>query len=162
MRSPTDLTAAFRAHGLKLTPQRQLLFRMLYDNATHPSADALFMAASAEMPGISRRTVYQTLNDLVAMGELRQIAIGTGSARFDPNVDDHHHVVCTACGEMRDVYVDDVDLAGAAGLDGFDVTSTDIVFRGRCTRCRRRGRPSPSTSALASIQPSATTRKDQS
>jgi Fur family transcriptional regulator, stress-responsive regulator len=85
------------------------------------------------MPGISLRTVYQTLNDLVAMGELRQIAIGTGPARFDPNVDDHHHVVCTACGDVRDVYV--ADVAGVSGLDGFHVHATEIVFRGRCGDC---------------------------
>jgi Fe2+ or Zn2+ uptake regulation protein len=135
MRAPAELTAAFRAHGLKLTPQRQLLFRLLHDNVTHPSAEALFVAASADMPGISLRTVYQTLNDLVAMGELRQIAIGTGPARFDPNVDDHHHVVCTACGDVRDVYVADVDIAGVSGLDGFHVHATEIVFRGRCSEC---------------------------
>ena len=104
MRHPAELTAAFRARGLKLTPQRQLLFRLLHDNSTHPSAEALFAAASAQMPGISLRTVYQTLNDLVAMGELQQLHLDPGSARFDPNVGDHHHVVCDVCGDVRDVY----------------------------------------------------------
>ena len=69
MHTPTELAEAFRARGLKLTPQRQLLFRLLHDNTTHPSAEALFLAASEQMPGISLRTVYQTLNDLVSLGE---------------------------------------------------------------------------------------------
>jgi Fe2+ or Zn2+ uptake regulation protein len=135
MRSSTDLTAAFRADGLRLTPQRQLLFRLLHDNECHPTAEALFLAASDQMPGISLRTVYQTLNDLVAMGELRQIAIGGGSARFDPNVADHHHVVCTECGDVRDIYLDVGDLGRVGGLAGFAVESTDVVVRGRCHRC---------------------------
>ena len=39
------------------------------------------------MPGISLRTVYTTLTDLVAMGELHAVALGTGATRFEPNVD---------------------------------------------------------------------------
>ena len=150
MRTPTELTSAFRAQGLKVTPQRQLLFRLLHGNVAHPSAEALFAAASEQMPGISLRTVYQTLTDLVAMGELRQLSLGGGSARFDPNVDDHHHVVCGACGDVRDVYVDG-DAPTAADLDGFRVDSTDIVFRGVCSACARTS-PStiPSTSTRSS------------
>jgi Fe2+ or Zn2+ uptake regulation protein len=134
MQRPAELTADFRANGLKLTPQRQLLFRLLHGNSTHPSAEALYVAASEQMPGISLRTVYQTLTDLVAMGELQQLSVDGGSARFDPNVDRHHHVVCEGCGAVRDVYVDAHDIA-VDGLDGFQIDTTDIVFRGRCAQC---------------------------
>jgi Fe2+ or Zn2+ uptake regulation protein len=145
MRSPAELTDAFRSAGLKITPQRQLLFRLLHHTAAHPSAEALHVAASAEMPGISLRTVYQTLSDLVAMGELQQLQLDAGSARFDPNVDDHHHLVCHACGTVRDVYVDGVDVATVTGLDGFEVVSTNIVFRGTCASCAGGAEPpSPS------------------
>lgn len=135
VRSPTELTSAFRSAGLKVTPQRQLLFRLLHTNHTHPSADALFAAASADMPGISLRTVYQTLNDLVAMGELQQLTLGGGSMRFDPNTDDHHHLVCTSCGEVRDVYLAGVDCLRPDEAIGFDVTRTSVVFHGHCERC---------------------------
>ena len=134
MKSPDQLATAFRAAGLKVTPQRQLLFRLLYGNQMHPTAETLYEIASAEMPGISLRTVYQTLTDLSAMGELRQIQLG-GAARFDPNVDDHHHIVCDACGEVRDVYVPNTDVISVAGLDGFSVRSARIVFSGKCQRC---------------------------
>jgi Fur family peroxide stress response transcriptional regulator len=103
VRSPADLVDAFRHQGRKVTPQRQLLFRLLHGNDGHPTAEGLFAVASAQMPGISLRTVYQTLTDLVAMGELRQLAFTAGSTRFDPNTGDHHHAHCTQCGELRDV-----------------------------------------------------------
>ena len=61
------------------------------------------------MPGISLRTVYTTLTDLVAMGELHAVALGTGATRFDPNVDDHHHGVCDSCGSIIDLYVQGSD-----------------------------------------------------
>ena len=135
MRSPADLATVFRKRGMKLTPQRQLLFRLLYENGTHPSAEALYTVASEQMPGISLRTVYQTLSELVALGELRHVALDSGSVRFDPNVADHHHIVCAVCGEIRDVYVQGADELDIDGLDGFVADSTDIVFRGRCRRC---------------------------
>jgi Fe2+ or Zn2+ uptake regulation protein len=135
MQHPVELSAAFRASGLKLTPQRQLLFKLLHQSSSHPSAEALYVAASQQMPGISLRTVYQTLSDLVTMGELQQLTLDSGSARFDPNVGDHHHVVCERCGEVRDVYVNGVEHVEVDGLEDFRIDATNIVFRGRCARC---------------------------
>jgi Fur family peroxide stress response transcriptional regulator len=137
VRSPADLTAAFRAQGLKITPQRQLLFRLLDGNDQHPSAEALFHQAADEMPGISLRTVYQTLNDLADMGELRQVSVGCGPSRFDPNTSDHHHVICDRCGTVRDVYVSGADNLAIEGLDGFAAVTPSIVFHGECTVCAR-------------------------
>jgi len=137
VKSPVELTDAFRAAGLKVTPQRQLIFRLMHRNETHPTADSLFATASEMMPGISLRTVYQTLTDLASMGEIRLIDVGSGAGRFDPNTDDHHHVVCGSCGEVRDVYVEGSDALSVRGLDGFTVSRTAILFNGTCTRCDR-------------------------
>ena len=139
VRAPEELTTAFRAAGLKITPQRQLLFTLLHGNTVHPSAEALHAVASAAMPGISLRTVYQTLSDLAAMGELQVLDLGAGPSRFDPNVDDHHHAVCTVCGEVRDVYIGSAATltspSAIDGLDGFVVESASIVLDGRCRAC---------------------------
>jgi Fe2+ or Zn2+ uptake regulation protein len=142
VRTPAELTEAFRARGLKITPQRQLIFKVLYGNTHHPSADTVYAAAAAEMPAISLRTVYQTLNDLSAMGEIQTVDVGTGSARFDTFVEAaHHHAVCERCGAVADVAVDGVDALVPAGAPaGFAVTSTELVFRGRCATCRRNDR----------------------
>lgn len=136
------MATAFRAAGLKVTPQRQLLFRLLHGNETHPTAETLYDIAASEMPGISLRTVYQTLTDLAAMGELQQIQLG-GAARFDPNVGDHHHSVCDTCGEVRDVYVPNADDISVAGLGGFSVHAARIVFSGKCPRCSGAGERLP-------------------
>ena len=87
------------------------------------------------LPGISLRTVYQTLTDLASMGELRLIDVGAGAVRFDPNVDEHHHVICQGCGDVRDVYVAGSQALHIEGLDGFSVDSTSILFHGSCASC---------------------------
>jgi Fe2+ or Zn2+ uptake regulation protein len=136
MKSPAELTELFRAQGLKVTPQRQCIFRALHDTPEHPSAESVFASVSAEMPTISLRTVYQTLNDLASMGELLQLELGTGSARFDPNLDPHHHLVCDRCGKVIDVHVDSSTVrVPSSGRQGFSIESTEIVFRGVCADC---------------------------
>ena len=136
MHTPTELTTTFRANGLKVTPQRQLLFRLLHDNTTHPTAEGLFAMASQLMPGISLRTVYQTLNDLAAMGELHVLQFSGGPTRFDPNLADHHHAKCDACGDLRDVYVPHVDSLHVSGFAGFVPQRASIMFAGMCAACQ--------------------------
>ena len=136
MRSPAELTAEFRSLGLKVTPQRQLLFRLLHGNTQHPTAEALFDLASSHMPGISLRTVYQTLTDLTAMGELQSFDFGAGATRFDPNVGTHHHLVCSTCGDVADIFADGADQLRVGDQHDFVVAATDIVFRGECGPCR--------------------------
>lgn len=139
VRTPAELTELFRARGLKVTPQRQAIFRVLHGEVTHPTAEWVYEAVSDSMPTISLRTVYQTLNDLAAMGEVQALDLGTGSARFDPNLDAHHHLVCEHCGRVVDVYAD----ASAVRVPnpqrhGFTITTTEVVFRGICPECKDR------------------------
>ncbi len=139
MRTPAELTAAFRQRGLKITPQRQCIFRILHEQRPPtPRAEAVYAAAAAEMPTISLRTVYQTLNDLAAMGEIQPLDLGTGSARFDPNVDAHHHLVCETCGMVRDVTIDFSTPRHVARRSRRlrRVATVDVVFRGRCRGCQ--------------------------
>ena len=135
VKSPTELAEAFRARGLKVTPQRQLLFSLLGGNMAHPTAEGLYAVASEQMPGISLRTVYSTLTDLVDMGELQAVRLGAGATRFDPNIDHHHHGVCDTCDSIIDVYVEGTDELRLTGADHFSAHSTSIVFHGTCATC---------------------------
>jgi len=136
MRSPAALADAFRSSGRKLTPQRERIFRVLHENPTHPTAESVHAEVVVDMPSVSLRTVYATLHELAEMGELVQLDLGTGSARFDPNVSDHHHLVCESCGSVSDIDLDVPAFAGAAErAAGFQVCATQVVLRGRCARC---------------------------
>ena len=130
------MVSLFRERGLKVTPQRECIFDVLWGAEAHPSADAVYAEARTRMPTMSLKTVYQTLNDLAAMGEIQQLDLGTGATRFDPNVDTHHHLVCTGCGKVRDLYADysAIEVPPDAG-QGFKVGSAEVVFRGLCPDC---------------------------
>jgi Fur family peroxide stress response transcriptional regulator len=153
VRPPAEMAQRFRDLGLKVTPQRELIFELLWGatggsagarpEAGHPTADAVYAEARRRMPTMSLRTVYQTLNDLATMGEIHQLDLGTGSSRFDPNTDVHHHLVCTRCGKIRDLYADftSVRVPPDAG-HGFRVGAAEVVFRGLCEDCQA-SRPAP-------------------
>ena len=93
-----------REEGLRVTPQRGASSPISSTtNRTRPSTRST-IATRAQMPTISLKTVYQTVHDLEALGEVRLLDVGTGQVRVDPNVEHgHHHLVCNACGRVADV-----------------------------------------------------------
>jgi Fe2+ or Zn2+ uptake regulation protein len=137
MKNAVELTALFRDHGYRVTPQRQAIFRLLHGDHTHPTVESLYERARREMPTISLKTVYQTVHDLEALGEVNVLDLGTGSLRVDPNVDgDHHHLVCTACGRVRDLPVDfDRLRVPVRYRRDFTIDDIQVIFRGRCEAC---------------------------
>lgn len=112
----------------------------------HLTADAVYCRAQQLLPEISLATVYNTLNELVEMGEVREISTGDGAKRYDPNaMGAHHHLYCVGCGTLRDINPEGTELLAlpASQQHGFELLDTDIVFRGRCPDCRT---ASPKTS----------------
>ena len=112
------------------------IFEVLTDNHLHPTAERIWFAVREQMPTISLKTVYETLHELVAFGEIQQIDVGTGASRFDPNISAHHHLVCRSCGKIRDLHADYSFLAPPDGQDQeFAVSNAEVVFRGLCKDC---------------------------
>ena len=140
MKDTDTLTTIFREQGLRVTPQRQAIFRLLDGDDSHPTVESIFDRARADMPTISLKTVYQTVHDLEALGEVRVLDLGTGSVRVDPNVeDDHHHLLCTVCGLVRDLPVDFTGLQVPIRYRrDFTVDDVQVIFRGHCDNCSDR------------------------
>lgn len=101
----------------------------------HLTADAVLARALERLPEISLATVYNTLNELVAMGELVEVAAASGPKRYDRNVAAHHHLVCTRCGALRDVPEQRVETLAASDRQGFEITDVEVVFKGVCPTC---------------------------
>lgn len=114
---------------------------MLSGEHVHLTADEVHARAVAVLPEISRATVYNTLGELVALGEVREVTLEGRAKRYDPNARDaHHHLVCTTCGLIFDVPVVDGAAARlpAAARHGFRVDTIEVTYRGTCPRCAAR------------------------
>ena len=136
--SISELAERLRERGWRLTAQRRVVAEVLVGEHVHLTAEAVHAAAQAVLPEISLATVYNTLNELVNMGEVLEISDGNGPKRYDPNTTmAHQHLRCIRCGTLRDVAP-----KGEAGLTlhsdeqhGFQVVGVDIMFRGLCPAC---------------------------
>jgi Fur family transcriptional regulator, stress-responsive regulator len=124
-----------RNRGWRLTAQRRVIAEAMTGEHVHLAADEVFDRARALLPEVSLATVYNTLNELVEMGELLEITHVDGRRRFDPNVGErHHHLVCVDCGRMLDVRADDPRLP-TDQRHGFELLEVEVTFRARCPAC---------------------------
>ena len=128
----------FRNAGLKITPQRLSIFRLLMDNQNHPSADEIYRKVLDTHPSISFTTVYKTLKTLRDLGEIIEINIDPDRAHYDPMVEDHYHTFCLKCSKIKDFFPEPAMKAAfpsAAPENGFMVQSVQVHMVGICSSC---------------------------
>jgi len=134
--APPSLLERLRGRRIRMTAQRRAVAQALEGEHVHLTAEQVFERAAALLPEISRATVYNTLNQFRAMGEVREIALDDGPRRYDPNaVRPHQHLVCERCGMVRDVAARGEVTLPRAERHGFALAGVDIVFRGLCPDC---------------------------
>lgn len=139
--SDTQLTAALRTRGQRVTPQRLAIATAVRDLNTHVSAEQVHGEVAQRFPGVSLPTVYATLELLEDLGFVRRMAGRAGITLYDPRVDDHHHMVCSRCGAIADVdgHIDDAGLRATAIGAGFTPEGSQVVIRGLCAGCAASG-----------------------
>jgi Fur family peroxide stress response transcriptional regulator len=133
------LTETCQQHGLKVTHQRMEVFRELAGTEDHPDAETISQNVSKRIPAISRDTVYRTLATLEDHGLVRKAEMLSGRARYDANIDRHHHFVCNKCGRITDFYsdaLDEFELPKSVAALG-RVESSHVQLRGTCVNCAR-------------------------
>jgi Fe2+ or Zn2+ uptake regulation protein len=72
-----------------------MLYETLRGCTTHPTAEELYrMLAASECGagGMSRATVYNTLETLCCAGLVRRLPTASGCCRFDGDISDHLHM----------------------------------------------------------------------
>lgn len=133
------IEASLREAELRLTPQRFAVLEYLTRAAGHPTAEQVGAALNRRFPQASRATVYNTLNALREAGLVREVRLADGVARYESNVEAHHHFVCRECGRLEDVPAAALAAAPPAELEGgHAVEGFEVVFRGLCASCRAR------------------------
>lgn len=126
-----------KSGGVRMTPQRHAILRYLMGSLKHPTADDIFRALSPQFPSLSVATVYNNLKVFVDANLVRELTYGDNSSRFDANMSDHYHAICTACGAMVDFHhppVKEVEQAAAAAT-GFSIFGHRMEIHGLCPKC---------------------------
>jgi len=121
-----------------MTPQRYAILQFLMESHDHPTADEIYRALSPQYPSLSVATVYNNLKVFIDAGLVRELTYGDDSSRFDADLSDHYHAICTQCGTMVDFEhppIKDVEEAAAAAT-GFSVYGHRMEVYGLCPTCK--------------------------
>ncbi len=129
-----------RGGGRPLTPQREVVLRVVRESAEHLTAAEIFAAARRLRPSLSYATVYNSLRYLKEAGLIDEISFGNGASRYDRETDRHDHAICTGCGKLEDFDLTATAelLRAAARKSRFKPESIHLTLRGLCPDCRER------------------------
>ncbi len=127
----------YKSLGLKLTPQRLAILNYLEGNKEHPSAEMIYRAVTKKFPTMSFATVYNTLEHLKERGYLVELSLDPEKKRFDPNPNPHHHLICTKCNKIVDIFYEFPLPLSKLEEEGFQILKTHIEFYGKCPKCHQ-------------------------
>ncbi|MGW5262033.1 Fur family transcriptional regulator [Microbispora sp. NPDC004025] len=133
-----DDAGRLRQAGLRVTAARLAIMQTVSDG-DHLDVDAIHRGVCARVGQVSLQAVYDSLNALQRGGLLRRIEPAGSPTRYEARVgDNHHHLVCRHCGQVRDV---DCAVGHAPCLEpasdaGYLVDEADVIYWGLCPPCR--------------------------
>lgn len=132
------LSALERA-GYRVTEPRRAVLSLIADRPGHFAAADLVAEARTRHPGLGRATVFRTLDVLSEIGVVERIDLPSGEHAYlacEPV--HHHHVVCSCCGQSRDI--DDAGLRRVVGdvarRTGFRIDDHRLELFGLCPDCQ--------------------------
>lgn len=137
METAEKLTKVLRNHGMKITPQRLMIFKILENNNSHPSAEEVYKRVKKIYPTVSFTTIYKTLETLRDLGEVKELTIDEDRKHYDPNTKTHHHMICSTCKKILDISEDFssyIKLPDSLKND-YTISGFQISFYGTCKEC---------------------------
>jgi Fur family peroxide stress response transcriptional regulator len=80
--------------------------------------------------------VYRGLGLLAGLGLIRRLE-QDGSARFDSNLSEHYHLICTQGKGIFDIDTSILEKLNTHGLeaDGFEINGLKLELHGLCPSC---------------------------
>ncbi|NTU96587.1 MAG: transcriptional repressor [Chlorobiaceae bacterium] len=127
-----------KENGLRCTSERIEVLQEIYRSNTHLDADELFVKLKNRGVGISRATVYHTLDLLLKFHLVSRTDLGHKHTHYEKayGVENHLHMVCNECGKVMEI----TDTTLSEKLDalcrenGFEPDGFTLQLFGKCTR----------------------------
>lgn len=125
--------------GVRLTPQRLAICKLLDANYAHPTAIDIWKQVRKQYPSLSLMTVYNTLNVLMNLGAINVLGhAGDDTVHYDADTQPHVNLACVSCHKIVDIdsqYVSALnDEIGSAS--GYKLLGARVLFYGLCPACR--------------------------
>jgi Fur family ferric uptake transcriptional regulator len=138
-RISAEFCAYLKGNGMALTVQRKNLLLHILEGPPHFDIEEMSGRVRAENAGISRATIYRTINHMEKAGIVRKMDFDENHAHFEitSNSNHHEHLVCVKCGSIVEFSDDTLEkrIEAMAGNHGFSITSHNVQISGICNKC---------------------------
>lgn len=134
-----NLVEGLKRAGLRLTPQRVAVCKVLSESKDHPTATMIYHELLPQFPTLSLATVYKTLNVLKELGLVHALGdAGDGAEHFDADLTPHINLVCVHCHRVVDFDEELIERVEktVAERSGYEIHGARIVYYGVCPTCR--------------------------
>ena len=122
---------------VKKSFQREAIRQNLLSRYDHPTADMVYNSVREELPNISLGTVYRNLRFLVDQGDALSLKLGDGREHFDGHVEPHYHFICSQCGAVEDIFMDELKICEQASKHcSGEIHGHRTYFYGLCNNCK--------------------------
>lgn len=99
----SGLLSLFEKHGILPTPQRVEVAGILLERPQHLSAEHIIDKLKATESGVSKATVYNTLNLFCERGLIKEVMVDPVRKFYDSTTHPHHHFYNVDSGELSDI-----------------------------------------------------------
>lgn len=140
MANHSEMLAALRASGYRLTPQRESVLAVMADCETHLTADEILRRVRTRYPYLNKSAVYRSLELFTRLGLVSQADLGQGRVEYELHQHPHHHhLVCRDCGGVMQVDNDCfVSLEKSLRHKyGFRADLDHFAIFGLCRKCQK-------------------------
>ena len=123
---------------MRFSQQRETVKNIVKGTNSHPTAEWVYTQTKKVIPNISLGTVYRNLKSLQETGQINIIHDGP-VARYDWNLEVHHHLKCIECGEIVDINKIDTNVKNFVEKNyEFKVSEIDLTISGTCSKHKNR------------------------
>ena len=130
--SREGLLSLLDRHGILPTPQRVEIAGILLERPQHLSADQIIDRLKAAGSGVSKATVYNTLNLFAERGLVREVMVDPVRKFYDSTTHSHHHFYNVDSGELSDIPEGQVMFESLPELPaGTERQSVEVLIRVR-------------------------------
>lgn len=139
MQQANTLIGELQARGMRVTPQRAIIFEAIEKLDGHITAEDIFQKVQQINPYISLATVYRTLELLQDMNLVTPTNLGGSQTYFAlEGHGPHHHLVCQQCGKIEEFSDNLLQTLRDSLLAqyGFSAQVNHMSIFGLCVQCR--------------------------
>lgn len=128
----SSILTLFERHGILPTPQRLEVAEILLEKPQHLSAEQIIDRLREAGSGVSKATVYNTLNLFAAQGVVKECMVDPVRKFYDSSTHPHHHFYNEDTGELCDIPDDQVRFNELPTLpEGTRRESVELLIRVR-------------------------------